>query len=93
MMSRSLQKETSRSFKGKGYKLQFGDGYVTIIRKDGVNCEFCTCAETSYDCYLTGNYFVFGEHKEIDLHLPSEMDEFVQYVDDILSYKHIPQRK
>jgi hypothetical protein len=94
MLNKQLRTKFLDAFAKTKYTLRFGQGWVNIMRPDGLNCEFYTCAETRDSCYLTGTYTVKGvKDKEIDLYCPDELDILVDYVKDILSYKNVKRLK
>lgn len=85
--NKTVKNSLRKSFKKTDFTLDFGDGYLNIMRSDGIHCEFYPSYEDSEHCYLTATYTVFGnKNKEINILIPDEIQEFVEIVKDILCF-------
>jgi hypothetical protein len=84
--NKQVKKELRDAFKHTDFILDFGDGYLNISRPDGLNCEFYPCYTDANlnEEMLTATYTIGNVETEIDCHIPSEADEFVEYVKEIL---------
>jgi hypothetical protein len=85
--NKEVKKELKRAFKDTEFTLKFGDGWLNISRPDMVNCEFYPCYNNPKlaEEILTARYRVYGKQKDIDVHIPNEIETFVAYVTDIMS--------
>jgi predicted phage-related endonuclease len=75
------------AFRKTDLTIQIGDGWVNIARPDGVHCEFYPCygrADLPEE-YLTARYTLDGTETDIDLHIPNQINEFVDVCKQILS--------
>jgi predicted phage-related endonuclease len=75
------------AFRGTNLTVRIGNGWVNIARPDGVHCEFYPCIERVDlpEEYLTARYTLGGIETEIDLHIPKQIDEFVNVCKQILT--------
>ena len=91
-MNKALERKITKAFKHTGLSVVFGDGWVSVMRGDGIHAEFNTCfGDDAPDDMLTGIYTIDGKETEIDLHVPSEIDELVDVCKSILYSEELPE--
>ncbi len=83
-MNKTLIKTLDRAFKDTEFTIEVGDSdYVNIMRLDGIHCEFYGDTSAS-EPYLCATYTIKGIKTEINMHIPTEINDFVSIVKEIL---------
>lgn len=91
-MNKALERAIVRGFQDTDLAVSFGDGWVNVARPDGIHCEFYPCYGEGFpDDVLTSTYTLDGTETEIDLHVPSQIGEFVEVCQKILYADDLPE--
>jgi hypothetical protein len=91
-MNKALQRKIVLGFERTDLTVCFGDGWVNVARPDGIHAEFYPCYGDGYpEDVLTATYTVDGIETEIDMHVPSQIDEFVEICEKILYSPELPE--
>lgn len=84
-MNKTLQRKIRNAFESTELTVEFGDGWVNVARPDGIHCEFYPClGDGQLDDVLTATYTLDGIETDIDMHVPDQIDEFVDVCQKIL---------
>ena len=76
-----IKKQITEAFTLTKYTVTFGKDWVNVMRPDGVHCEFYP--STDYQ-FLSAQYTLKGIETEINLEIPSQLNEFVDICKEIL---------